>query len=198
MNAGIDPAKFQEVQHAYDVLSDPERRRRYDAGEDDVQAKPVNTVEVRARTVVKSAVMAVLSAYTSKLPNLAFTTLVMKEVTEMIAMVKEEGRGAVNTRGEAAKIRAVLRKLKRRAKGEDDLLIPILNDEIARIEARAAAMDEDNADKLAVMNRAAELIKAGDYSYDFAEQATYAEPFYHQQHLLGDIFGAASRVKNGG
>jgi len=47
---GGDVAKFQALQHAYDVLADPDKRRRYDAGED--VGKRVVTIEEKATNVL--------------------------------------------------------------------------------------------------------------------------------------------------
>lgn len=46
-DVGGEEARFKEIQHAYDVLSDKEKRGRYDAGEDVEQ--PQNTRETQAR-----------------------------------------------------------------------------------------------------------------------------------------------------
>lgn len=47
-----DPGRFRAIQEAYEILSDPERRKRYDAG-DDPTAAPLDAVSVLSQLCVQ-------------------------------------------------------------------------------------------------------------------------------------------------
>lgn len=50
---GGDAEYFKDIKHAYDILSDPERRKRYDAGEDP-SAPPLDVVSILGQLCIQT------------------------------------------------------------------------------------------------------------------------------------------------
>ena len=118
--AGGDREQFHQVQHAYDVLSDPERRQRYDETGEQGGAPLVPT----PTQILAEAFSIVLDAPVRMLSPLAM----LKEVLQ--ARLANERRDLAEHEREIRRWRKMLEKLERK-EGEEAVLESVLERKIA-------------------------------------------------------------------
>lgn len=167
--------RFRQIQHAYEVLSDPARRARYDREGDDEPEPQERSVDTRALRVIDDTIENVLKGFSDSLPSgVDFPVAVIKEIVEMKGMIAGAIQTISATRREADKMRQIIKRLKRRKEGEDRALIPPLLRRAQKLDASADAIEEDMNDKLEVFNRAQAMIVEEGYTYDW-ERPNYED-----------------------
>lgn len=118
-----DEDKFKALQHAYDVLSDAERRRRYDETGDD-EAQPTNSKEVALRTGIAQIVeMLVSKAITDDVSRSDLHAFVMDHLEKSLAGIKVSRVGLIKA---ATAIDKMMEHWKCKEAGEDPLKQAIL------------------------------------------------------------------------
>lgn len=158
------------IQRAYEVLSDPERRARYDAGED------TNTPESLESRALKELGMLVISTI-EQLPDI--------ESVDLIGIIREQLKGAQERQKHGEK--EFVRKAQRYRKAKDrlkrkDHLAPLVE---TMIDAQLASLERGramHAEKTELIIAVLELLKG--YSYRVTQQShpTGGSPLFH---LLG-------------
>ena len=154
---GGDVAKFQEIQAAYDTLSDPERKARYDqTGETGTGP----TLESQALSTLSTMMTALMDFPQTNVATLPLVDQLRRMLTADIQkqdMEKAKVMASIDRRREA---------IKRLSKGP---LADLLRGEINQREQMAAKMDEANA----IRREAMRMLEDQTYSADVQVSTGY-------------------------
>lgn len=162
---GGDPEEFRLVQLAYEVLSDPERRERYDrTGEyDDTVAA---NVDGEALSIVELALAHVIEDGRVDID----TTDIMQPILAVIERSDNQAAMAIDNHQRTAKrLSRMIERISRKDGGESaiaGMLRHRLKGELAGIDSATKAR--------ATFVRAREIVRAHDYRVDGAQQDRYA------------------------
>lgn len=134
---GGDPEKFREVTEAYDVLSDPERRHRYDAtGETD---KPVDNREALLATAVARAYSLVLEKLLPSNKDLTKVDLVAEMKQALDTKIQEIEKNLPEVR----KVKARLEQVAERLEDEQGLLKGAAQYQAAHVGRQIEAVEKE-------------------------------------------------------
>lgn len=154
---GGDKEKFQVVQRAYEVLTDPVRRGRYD--KDGTFSQDGNDPKLRALGEMANLVTQLVDAMGE---NTAFVD-VRAELVKMVEANQEEFRTKLKGLDRRIKFRTAAAKRFRLRKGKtgDNLMARILEGNLDKLNAERA-MSQDLLKTCGIM-----LEMLADYQYDF-------------------------------
>lgn len=155
-DAGGDAEMFKELVLAYAILSDTEKRKRYDAGEDaDEITKQTQTLDqIVVQTVTQAFCQIVMGADV--------------ENQDLVAIMREHFTGAVvqtthAMNAENQKIRKFQTALKRiKAEGEENIFVSSANAQIAGLKAQIERIQQQKA----VAEGAVKFLEAYSYAVD--------------------------------
>ncbi len=129
-----DSEKFREVQTAYEILSDPEKRARYDAGEDpDV----INNQESEESTI-KDTIMGLFASALQNCSDAAHTNLI-EEMKKNIDALVEANETQIK---QDTRTLDRVKEIKERLSGEDNLLMDIVDNQIEIGEAQLVKLNK--------------------------------------------------------
>lgn len=159
-------AKFAAISDAYEVLSDPERRARYDAtGETTVER--ANQAFTELMSILSPCLMAVLESFVQG----GIDPKKRDVVAEMRTAMVEHERRLRKMSGELDKIKAALETSIARIAvddGEENLLVAVAKTQIQQVSTRIAGVNKE-ADRV---RKAIDYLKVCRYSVD-----KVADPF---------------------
>ncbi|MHB2010055.1 MAG: J domain-containing protein [Acidobacteriaceae bacterium] len=158
---GGDDADFMALQNAYDVLSDPVRRIRYDQTGDTGQGP---TTESQALSYIAMLLPKILDSVSdlSRLPLIAKLKDTINADISRVKTDRQKGEAILSRRREA---------LKRLSNG---IMASMIEAEIGQIEAKIKAVD----DQVRALARAIEIVS--DHSYQCEAEAIIT-PMYFMQ-----------------
>jgi curved DNA-binding protein CbpA len=159
---GGDPLEFQEVQRAYDVLSDPERRAKYDnTGEVDDEAKQENPA-IRILADIFERVV------DSKMPPTMNYVESMKEILRN--SLSEIQSATTNNKGARSRYNVLIKKFKKKNNPKDNMFK-------AALEAKLRDCDEkERSINGAKAGLEAALKMLDDYEFEVDPQPPMTEP----------------------
>ena len=174
---GGDKEKSAAVNDAYAVLSDSERRARYDAGQADVAPpSPEQLLRIKALQVLDAVFNAVLAD-----PNCEAAGF-MRQVRAKLSEAGRHGASQqIEARSQAKRLERIKGKLLRSKEGED-IATSILERKIADHLRRAAQLDDD----LAQVNAATAMLA------EYGDETSMPRPLSQYEALQAQarIFGA--------
>lgn len=173
-DAGGDAEKFGQIQRAYDVLSDPDRRARYDATGDTDTMDPEARIDGMARDYIAHMLIATVQNE----PGVHYDWLGharSKAASDRQKMLKDRDT-LKKKRGTAEKLAS-----KFTAKGSHN----IPRDVVATICRDIDRTIEDIGNRLKVLDRVDALLK--DYEFE-VESNPYLDPFSRQHAPSPDSF----------
>lgn len=150
---GGSPEAFARVQHAYGILSDPERRAKYDATGDDAEASPDNSA-ARMHSIIMGALDRAMGG------DLDHNDIIGNAVAMLHKDVRD-GHAANDTMRHAKKQFQKVRKRLKFGGSGPDLIDRTLADRIADIDRNIAG----NEATMARVQEAADALAAG-WSYE--------------------------------
>ena len=160
-DAGGSPEKFARIQHAYSVLSDPQRRARYDATGDAGETQPDNSL-AKIHSIIMGALDRAMQS--SDVDHKDIVGAAVRILTEDRDAGKQANRQLEGTKKKLERVRKRLR-----FKGDGvDLIDRTLGERIADIASNIAA----NKTIMAQVDEAADKLRNGwDYEVDVRSQA---------------------------
>ena len=154
-DVGGDPADFVRAQRAYAILSDPDRRARYDStgSEEDASAAE----EQQAYSAIAALVLQIVDGAEdlNRIDVVATVQSVLREQEKAHQLARAKVGGRMD------RIAVLRRRLRRNDPGDDGLATLITAREAALEAARTSEVD-----RLRIISRALELLSHYSYSLD--------------------------------
>ncbi|MDE2100585.1 MAG: DnaJ domain-containing protein [Patescibacteria group bacterium] len=153
---GGDEATFKRIQHAYDVLSDPDKRAHYERTGDDGSATPVDDTRGQAMALLSGIVIQIAESEQAGLQD--FVADARNRLRQALTTIKSQFEA---NEKRAARFERNRRRWKRKA-GGDDVLAPMFDAQAREI----VRIGEGLAKAETVHTEALKLLEGYEYEVD--------------------------------